>query len=204
MTRVLFVCLGNICRSPTAHGIFRQLLSDQVAKNNDKSGAAVDAGTPLFLSSGVPLTIELDSAGTAAWHEGKAPDSRSVAHAARRGIDLRDLRARQVQARDFLEFDYILAMDKDNLTHLQAMAPVDFRGHLGLMLDFVPNACCGVDVPDPYYDAESGFEQVLDLLDEACRGLLQSLIEHKETHKSDLKRLAKTSEDVKGTEYVNA
>lgn len=199
MIRVLFVCLGNICRSPTAEGVFRQLLIDKDKDN-------------IHMTDLSSLDIEFDSAGTAAWHEGKAADSRSVAHAAKRGIDLTDLRARQVQLQDFLRFDYILAMDSDNLAHLQALAPANYTGHLGLILDFLAppvltknalqdpallesdlllnglqdrsrvqkaNRKKYANVPDPYYEGEAGFELVLDLLDEACRGLLAVLAERK-------------------------
>lgn len=155
MIRVLFVCLGNICRSPTAHGVFRKMVAD----------------------AGLSDKISIDSAGTAAWHEGKEPDARSSAHALKRNYDLSDLRARQAVAGDFSTFDYILAMDSDNLNNLRKLMPGGFSGHLGLMLEF------GLDgqdyeiseVPDPYYDGEQGFELVLDLLERSCIKLLEHI-----------------------------
>ncbi len=148
MARVLFVCLGNICRSPTAHGVFHQ---------------RVDA-------SGLAHRIEVDSAGTAAYHIGKAPDQRSVSAAQRRGYDLSPLRARQVEASDFGSFDYILAMDHSNLANLERVCPADYKGHLGLFLDFAD--CSEVEVPDPYYGGADGFGHVLDLVEAASDGLL--------------------------------
>ena len=152
MQRVLFVCLGNICRSPTAQGVFETLL----------------AAHPLAGQ------VEVDSCGTAAWHIGKAPDERSVAEAQRRGYRLDHLRARQVQARDFQDFDYILAMDEENLAELQALCPADFAGHLGLFLDFAPASGLRA-VPDPYYGGAQGFSDVLDLVEQASEGLLRAL-----------------------------
>lgn len=153
MINVLFVCLGNICRSPTAHGVFRQLVED----------------------AGLSDKIFVDSAGTAAWHEGKAPDMRSTVHALKRQYDLSDLRARQVTTDDFSSFDYILAMDKDNLKNLRELMPEDFAGHIGLMLEIGGGAGKTNEVPDPYYDGEQGFEQVLDLLETSCADLLEHI-----------------------------
>ena len=152
MTRVLFVCLGNICRSPTADGIFRQLVMRE--KLDQK--------------------ILVDSAGTGAWHIGKAPDSRTVAAAHQRGYDLSILRARQVNARDFAEFDYVLAMDKSNLSDLQRMKPSSYTGHLGLFLEFGSRDDYR-EVPDPYYSNNDGFELVLDLVEDAAQGLLNHI-----------------------------
>lgn len=152
MIKVLFVCLGNICRSPTAHGVFRKMVED----------------------AGLGDKIHIDSAGTAAWHEGKEPDSRSSAHALRRDYNLSDLRARQIVAGDFSSFDYILAMDNDNLHNLGKLMPENFSGHLGLMLDF-GGAIQEGEVPDPYYDGEQGFEHVLDLLEDSCMKLLDHI-----------------------------
>lgn len=149
MANVLFVCLGNICRSPTADGIFRELVKR--AKLEQK--------------------IIVDSAGTGDWHIGKAPDSRTVSAAKKRGYDLSILRARQVSAADFDEFDYVLAMDNSNLRHLHALRPPHFAGHLGLLLDFGSNKKYR-EVPDPYYGDSDGFELVLDLVEEAAEGLL--------------------------------
>lgn len=150
MTNVLFVCLGNICRSPTADGIFRELVAN--AKLDQK--------------------IMVDSAGTGAWHIGKAPDSRTVAAARTRGYDLSVLRARQVTARDFDEFDYVLAMDEANLADLQQLKPAHFTGHLGLFLEFGARGDYR-EVPDPYYGGSDGFELVLDLVEDAAQGLLK-------------------------------
>jgi len=152
-TRILFVCLGNICRSPTAQGVFEHLLSQ----------------------AGMQQSILVDSAGTGDWHVGKAPDPRTRAAAARRGYSLEHLRARTVVADDFRQFDYILAMDSANLRELRMQCPRDYRGHLGLFLEFAANSRV-VDVPDPYYTAgEAGFEEVLDLIEAASAGLLRHL-----------------------------
>jgi protein-tyrosine phosphatase len=149
---VLFVCLGNICRSPTAHGVFAAMV--------ERTGAGAQ--------------IRVDSAGTAAWHAGKAPDPRTTATARRRGVDLSALRARQVTGADFESFDMILAMDSANLAALQALQPATYPGHLGLLLDFAP--AVGLrDVPDPYYGDGDGFERVYDLVEVACAGLLKHL-----------------------------
>lgn len=151
--KVLFVCLGNICRSPTAEAVFRA----QVA------------------AAGLDHVIEIDSAGTASWHHGKAPDPRSIAFGASRGYDLAPLRARQVRLQDFTDFDLILAMDAQNLADLEALKPAAFRGHLGLFLDYA--ADLGVrEVPDPYYGGDSGFHQVIDYIEQASAGLLNALL----------------------------
>ena len=148
---VLFVCMGNICRSPTAEGVFRRLVAE----------------------AGLVDKIEVDSAGTHAYHVGEPPDRRSQAAAASRGYDLSPLRARRVDATDFERFDLILAMDGDNLERLEASAGPDRRARLGLFLEY-GSAGAG-EVPDPYYGGASGFERVLDLIEDASRGLLQSL-----------------------------
>jgi protein-tyrosine phosphatase len=150
--RVLFVCLGNICRSPTAEGVLRHI-------------AAAEAPD-------VPLVI--DSAGTADYHIGAPPDHRSCAHAARRGYTIDALRARQVLPEDFRRFDVILAMDEANLQELQAMKPADARAHVALFLDYAPGAT-GRPVPDPYYGGAADFEKVLDLVESAARGLLVAI-----------------------------
>lgn len=151
---VLFVCLGNICRSPTAHGVFQALVD---ARN---LGAA----------------IGVDSAGTGAWHIGNPPDRRATFAARRRGYDLSPLRARQASAADFLAFDYILAMDRDNLRVLESMKPSTYAGELDLLLRY-----CGepdlLDVPDPYYGGGDGFEHVLDLVEAAGAALLDRIVE---------------------------
>jgi len=145
---VLFVCLGNICRSPSAHGVFEAL----VARH------------------GLGDHIYVDSAGTAAYHIGKSPDSRSIGAAKQRGYDLSQLRARQVDVDDFNQFDYILAMDTENLTNLQAIKPDAFLGEVRLFLDYAQ--ATEREVPDPYYGGEAGFNQVLDLVEKASAGLL--------------------------------
>lgn len=152
MTKVLFVCLGNICRSPTADGIFRELL---VREKLDQK-------------------VLVDSAGTGDWHVGKAPDVRTVAAARQRGYDLSVLRARQVSARDFAEFDYVLAMDKFNLMDLQRMKPSTYTGHLGLFLEFGSRGDYR-EVPDPYHGSKDDFELVLDLVEDAAQGLLNHI-----------------------------
>ncbi|MGN0921368.1 MAG: low molecular weight protein-tyrosine-phosphatase [Cellvibrio sp.] len=152
MKKVLFVCLGNICRSPTAEGIFRKKVDDL----------------------GLSHLIQIDSAGTADWHTGKAPDSRSIAFAKRRGYDLSRLRARQVKVDDFHEFDYILAMDNENLANLNAIKPKDFNGKLGLFLEYGKDVDVS-EVPDPYYGGDEGFDYVVDLIEAASAGLLEEL-----------------------------
>lgn len=150
-SRILFVCLGNICRSPTAEGVFRH--------------RARQAGF---------TDLQIDSAGTAGWHVGKAPDPRTVAAAQRRGYDLSALRARQVLVTDFDHFDFVLAMDRQNLAELKSMAPRGAKASLGLFLDYAGNAAF-TEVPDPYYGGEAGFEQVLDLVEQASDGLIARL-----------------------------
>ena len=152
MVKVLFVCLGNICRSPTADGIFGGLVA----------------------GANLQQQIHVDSAGTGGWHIGKAPDARTVAAARKRGYDLSLLRARQVSAADFLVFDYILAMDKSNLAELQRMKPSTYKGHLGLFLAFGEQDEYH-EVPDPYYAEGEAFELVLDLVEDAARGLLNHI-----------------------------
>ncbi len=150
--KVLFVCLGNICRSPTAEVVFR---------------AAASREAP-------DIALEIDSAGTAAYHVGEAPDRRTRQAAARRGYDLSQLRARVVEPRDFEYFDLILAMDRENLSALERRAPQHVRERLRLFLEFAPEA--GVsEVPDPYYGGPNGFEDVLDLIEAASRGLIEHL-----------------------------
>jgi protein-tyrosine phosphatase len=152
MTSVLFVCLGNICRSPTAEGVFRHLCEGERLAGR----------------------IAIDSAGTGSWHVGDPPDRRAQAAARRRGIDMSAQRARQVQRADFQRFDYVLAMDRSNLEDLRDLCPDDFAGHLGLFLDFAPEAS-ERDVPDPYYGGADGFDEVLDLIETASRGLLDEI-----------------------------
>lgn len=149
--KVLFVCLGNICRSPTAEGIFRHYVEQ----------------------AGLSDTISIDSAGTADWHIGKTPDPRTQAAAAQRGYDLSGLRGRQAQPEDFSKFDLILAMDKSNLSNLQAIQPADGKAELAL---YLPRFGISPDeVPDPYYGGEDGFELVLDMLEQASQVLLDEI-----------------------------
>lgn len=147
--KVLFVCMGNICRSPTAHGVFRRLVRDE----------------------GLAEVIEVDSAGTHAYHLGKAPDQRAIQTAARRGVALDDLRARRAEAEDFLVFDYVLAMDQDNYVSLAAICPPGMDQRLMLFMDFAPELRTR-EVPDPYYGGPSGFETVYDMVEAASKGLL--------------------------------
>lgn len=148
---VLFVCLGNICRSPTAHGVFRELVERR----------------------GLAHRIEIDSAGTAAYHVGNAPDHRSAAAALQRGYDLSDLRARQAIVADFGHYDYILAMDMQNLVDLRSISPESYTGYLGLFLEFADLE--KHEVPDPYYGGPSGFDHVLDLVEAASEALLKRI-----------------------------
>jgi protein-tyrosine phosphatase len=153
--RILFVCLGNICRSPTAEGVMRSLVA----------------------SAGLQGEIEIDSAGTGAYHVGSAPDARSTAAAARRGIVLEGA-ARQVTAADFEEFDLLLAMDASNLQQLRQRAPdAEAAARVRLLREFDPASAdaLDLDVPDPYYGGPRGFDTVLDLVEAACVGLLEEL-----------------------------
>jgi len=148
---VLFVCLGNICRSPSAEGVFSQVLEAQ----------------------GMQDKVTVDSCGIGDWHIGKSPDARAQQAARRRGIDISHLRARQLCREDFARFDYILAMDHDNLDAIQAMQPADYAGESCLFLAFAgqPDSA----VPDPYYGGEEGFEDVLNLIETASQGLVTHL-----------------------------
>ncbi len=152
--KILFVCLGNICRSPSAEGVLRHAL----------------------LTKAPHLQIEIDSAGTHDYHAGSAPDRRAIEAARRRGIDLSHLRARSVSAEDFAHYDLILAMDEQNLSELQQRAPAALRGRIRLVMDYAP-AAMSRNVPDPYYGGAAGFEEVLDLLEEAAAGVLQELLD---------------------------
>ena len=146
---VLFVCMGNICRSPTAEAVFREHAA----------------------RAGLGGSLLIESAGTGGWHVGEPPDRRAIVHARRRGYDLAGLRARQVRRDDFTRFAWILAMDMHNLRDLVALRPPAYAGHLGLLLDFVPDVGSR-EVPDPYFGGPEGFEQVLDLMERASAALL--------------------------------
>lgn len=149
--KVLFVCLGNICRSPTAEGVFRHYVEQ----------------------AGLSDRISIDSAGTSDWHLGKTPDPRTQAAAAVRGYDLSTLRGRQAVPEDFHKFDLILAMDNSNLRNLQAIQPDDGSAELAL---YLPRFGISPDeVPDPYYGGEDGFELVLDMLEQASQILLDEI-----------------------------
>ena len=145
--------MGNICRSPTAHGVFAARVA----------------------ARGLAHVFEIDSAGTHGYHSGAPPDVRAVRAARRRGVDLRPLRARAVRVEDFAAFDLIAAMDRNNLAWLQAKCPPEHQHKLRLFLEFAPQVGV-VEVPDPYYGAEEGFEHVLGLVDAAAEGLLLQLL----------------------------
>jgi len=146
--------MGNICRSPTAEGVFRRLVEERAPQ----------------------LTLEIDSAGTHDYHVGEPPDERSVAAASRRGIDLSSLRARQVADEDFERFDLIVAMDRLNRETLLERSPLEYHGRIRLFMEFAGGSAME-DVPDPYYGGPLGFEQVLDLAEEAASGLLDEVME---------------------------
>jgi protein-tyrosine phosphatase len=152
MKKILFVCLGNICRSPTAHGILQSKIN----------------------ALGLSGDIQIDSCGTGAWHVGQGPDERAVLAAAKRGYDLSALRARRLSSEDFQECDYILAMDARNLADIMKIMPKEFAGKLKLFLDYAQHFNM-TEVPDPYHDGPDGFERVLDMLEAACDGLLIEL-----------------------------
>ncbi|MEY3219421.1 MAG: hypothetical protein RIT27_778 [Pseudomonadota bacterium] len=152
MIKVLFVCMGNICRSPTAQGTFEKVVKE----------------------AGLEKKIFIDSAGTHAYHVGEQPDLRSQSAAKKRGIDLSKQRARQVSQSDFKEFDYILAMDQANLFALKNSCPVNEFSKIKLFLEYAPEIHLK-EVPDPYYGEEKGFERVLDLTAAASQGLLAAI-----------------------------
>lgn len=150
--RVLVVCMGNICRSPMAEGVLRQRLAARE----------------------LPLPVEVDSAGTHGYHRGAPPDPRAQAAALRRGVDISMLRARQFEAADFSRFDLLLVMDQDNRAVLREAAPEEFRGKIRLLLEFAPGGG-ERSVPDPYYGGSTGFERVLDMIEDSMDGLLLEL-----------------------------
>lgn len=150
--QILFVCMGNICRSPTAEGVFRKVLAERAPD----------------------LHIDIDSAGTHGYHDGAPPDPRACRAAERRGIDLRPLRARRVMPEDFERFELVLAMDEQNREFLLEVCPPEYRHRVRLLLEFAPHLTRR-EVPDPYYGGSTGFEHVLDLVEEAAVGLLEHL-----------------------------
>ncbi|NCS66256.1 MAG: phosphotyrosine protein phosphatase [Hydrogenophilales bacterium CG03_land_8_20_14_0_80_62_28] len=151
-TRVLFICMGNICRSPTAEGVFRRMV--EVAKLSE--------------------SILIDSAGTHAYHVGSAPDARAQQAALGRGYDLSKLIGRQVSDHDFEQFDYLLAMDRDNLNDLSRRCPDRYQHKLALFLTYSAQYQ-GQEVPDPYYGGPGGFDRVLDMVEDGARGLLAEI-----------------------------
>jgi len=156
MVNVLFICMGNICRSPTAEGYFRHIVKE----------------------AGLTDKIKIDSAGTHAYHIGSPPDHRAQAAASKRGIDLSSLRGRKVENKDFNNFDYVLGMDNSNHSDLQEVAGGNAE-NLFMFLEFANNFS-ETEVPDPYYGGDQGFEHVLDLIEDASRGLLNDI---KEKHR---------------------
>ena len=153
--RVLMVCMGNICRSPTAHGVLTQRVAD----------------------AGLGDRIVVDSAGTHDYHVGRPPDERAQQHAARRGYDLSAQRARQLKAQDFDDFDLVLVMDDANQHAARALCPPGQRHKLRRLTDFCTRHRA-IEVPDPYYGGAAGFEAVLDLVEDACDGVLAALAPH--------------------------
>lgn len=150
--RVVFVCMGNICRSPTAEAVFRRYVEQ----------------------AGLSAHIHIDSAGTHDYHIGETPDARTQRAAKQRGYDMSQLRGRQVEAGDFKRFDYVLAMDKANLSILESLRPRDAESHLGLFLEFAERHR-EREVPDPYFGGAEGFERVLDMVEDAASGLLRHI-----------------------------
>jgi protein-tyrosine phosphatase len=153
-TQILFVCMGNICRSPTAEGVMRKYVNEL----------------------GLSQQIIVDSAGTHDYHVGEAPDPRAQIAAKRRGYDLSGLRARQVEAADFERFDLVLAMDFNNLAALQAWCPPELEKKIGLLMPYAQSRHATI-VHDPYYRSDRDFDHVLDAIEDACKGLLDAVVE---------------------------
>jgi protein-tyrosine phosphatase len=151
MTKVLFVCLGNICRSPTAEGVFRKVVMEE----------------------GMSEIIEIDSAGTHAYHVDEPPDRRAQEAALRRGVDISGLRGRQATADDIVRFDYVLAMDRENHENLMVICPAGHEHKVRLFMEFAPHH--PPEVPDPYFGGASGFDRVLDMIEDAAEGLLEEI-----------------------------
>ncbi len=155
MVKILFVCMGNICRSPTAEGVFRHKVTE----------------------AGLEDRIHIDSAGTHAYHVGQPPDLRAQKTARAHGFDLSDQRARRVTTDDFKQFDYVIAMDSDNESDLHSVCPTGYDHRIHRFLAFAPLRTV-TDVPDPYYGGSNGFEKVLELVENAADGLLDHLRRH--------------------------
>lgn len=153
MKRILFICMGNICRSPTAEGVFRKIVKDR----------------------GVDELIEVDSAGTGNWHTGNAPDHRAQEAALRRGIDLSDLKARQITIHDTEYYDLIIVMDKQNQAHARSLSQPKHQHKIRYLLEF-SEQYDQLEIPDPYYGGAHGFDVVLDMIEESCPRLLDSMM----------------------------
>jgi len=156
-TSVLFVCMGNICRSPTADAVFKNVVR----------------------KVGLEHEIFVDSAGTHAYHVGEPPDRRAQSSALKRGYQMHELRARKVAVNDFSDFNYILAMDNENLELLQQRCPDQFSNKLELFMNYGTGLYSNQEVPDPYFGGEQGFELVLDMIEEASQGLLKHICSNK-------------------------
>lgn len=152
-TKILFICMGNICRSPTAHGVFRELVNVKDLADE----------------------IMIDSAGTHSYHVGNAPDQRSISTALEHGVDIRDLKARHVHESDFEYFDYLLVMDAHNYSLIDDACPSEYKSKIHYFLDFAKNSPFK-EVPDPYYGEGNGFERVFDMIEDASSGLLEEII----------------------------
>jgi protein-tyrosine phosphatase len=152
MKKVLFVCMGNICRSPTAHGVFEKMVADENLSEQ----------------------FEIDSAGTIGYHQGSSPDRRSQKTALSHGVDLSYISSRPVVPEDFAYFDYVLAMDQDNFDDLVDRCPPEYTQKVQLFLEYAPKTGY-TSVPDPYYSGDDGFELVYDLVEKASRGLLEAI-----------------------------
>ena len=160
MIKVLFVCLGNICRSPTAEGVFRHKLHQAGYRDG-------------YLES-----IFIDSAGTGAWHVGEAPDQRSRDMAQKYGVNLDDLRARKITLQDFNDYDYILAMDQDNISNMKEICSPDQQHKIKLLMDYA-EGCPGItEVPDPYSGGLEGFDRVYNIIERGSAGFLKYILAH--------------------------
>ncbi len=156
LCKVLFICLGNICRSPTAEAVFKKIVEDRGFKDR----------------------IYIDSCGTGAWHVGNLPDSRAIAAAEKRGYSLDGHRARQLELDDYANFDYMIAMDRQNLLDINAKMPATCNGSIVLFTSFVRDSQV-IDVPDPYYGSAGGFDEVINIVEKASAGLLEAILNAK-------------------------